>query len=196
MPAAPQDGMGHPATTLPGLQAIPPRLRYRVIAASTIGNAFEWFDFTVFGLFTIIISRQFFPAESSTNSLLLGTATLGIAFFFRPIGGIVFGLYADRMGRKSAVANMVLLMALGSADSVASLVMAGTVPASRPLAPATAHSFAAARPAFGNRYFARFPPPWLYAPARPSHHADAVLRPLGLPQALRLGASRLPWLIA
>ncbi|MHB8424022.1 MAG: MFS transporter [Gammaproteobacteria bacterium] len=115
MPAAPQDGTGHPATMPPGLQAIPPRLRYRVIVASTIGNAFEWFDFTVFGLFTIIISRQFFPAESSTNSLLLGTATLGIAFFFRPIGGIVFGLYADRMGRKSAVANMVLLMALGSA---------------------------------------------------------------------------------
>jgi len=54
--------------------------------------------------------------------------------------------------------------------------------------------FAAARPAFGNRYFARFPPPWLYAPARPSHHADAVLRPLGLPRASRLGASHLPWL--
>jgi len=78
-------------------------------------------------------------------------------------------------------------------DSVASLVTAGTVPASRPLAPATGIPFAAARPAFGNRYFARFPPPWLYAPARPSHHADAVLRPLGLPQALRLA---LPWLIA
>ncbi|MDE2346806.1 MAG: MFS transporter [Gammaproteobacteria bacterium] len=90
-------------------------LHRRVIVASTIGNAFEWFDFTLFGLFTLVIAREFFPVSSHTGSLLLGTATLGAAFFFRPIGGIVFGVYADRLGRKRALAVMVLLMAAATA---------------------------------------------------------------------------------
>ncbi|MGH8281532.1 MAG: MFS transporter, partial [Gammaproteobacteria bacterium] len=90
-------------------------LRQRVIIASTIGNAFEWFDFTVFGLFVLVIAQELFPIGSHTSSLLLGTATLGIAFIFRPIGGIVFGIYADRVGRKNAVAIMVLVMALATA---------------------------------------------------------------------------------
>lgn len=87
----------------------------RVVVASTIGNAFEWFDFTVFGLFILVIAREFFSAASHAGSLLLGTATLGVAFIFRPVGGIVFGLYADRVGRKRAVALVVLLMALATA---------------------------------------------------------------------------------
>ncbi len=87
----------------------------RVVVASTIGNAFEWFDFTIFGLFILVIAREFFPAASHANALLLGTATLGVAFIFRPVGGIVFGLYADRVGRKRAVALVVLLMALATA---------------------------------------------------------------------------------
>ncbi len=90
-------------------------LRRRVIVAATIGNAFEWFDFTVFGLFILVIARELFPVGSHTNTLLFGTATLGVAFIFRPIGGIVFGVYADRVGRKNAVAIMVLLMALATA---------------------------------------------------------------------------------
>jgi len=101
-----------------GLSSAPPpaaALRLRVIAASTIGNAFEWFDFTLFGLFALVIASQIFPVESRGGSLLLGTATLGIAFVFRPVGGLVFGVYADRVGRKLAVALMVLLMALATA---------------------------------------------------------------------------------
>jgi len=90
-------------------------LRRKVIVASTIGNAFEWFDFTLFGLFVLVIAGEFFPNASYTGSLLLSTATLGVAFIFRPIGGIVFGIYADRVGRKRAVALVVLLMALATA---------------------------------------------------------------------------------
>lgn len=90
-------------------------LRRKVIVASTIGNAFEWFDFTLFGLFTLVIAQEFFPLVSHTGSLLLGTATLGVAFIFRPIGGMVFGVYADRVGRKHAVALVVVLMAFATA---------------------------------------------------------------------------------
>lgn len=104
------------STILSSLSTSPSRaLRNRVIAASTVGNALEWFDFTVFGLFILIIAREFFPAGSAAGSLLLGTATFGMAFIFRPLGGVVFGVYADRIGRKTAVAVMVLLMALATA---------------------------------------------------------------------------------
>jgi MFS family permease len=90
-------------------------LRRKVIFASTIGNAFEWFDFTLFGLFVLVIAGEFFPRSSHSGSLLLSTATLGVAFIFRPVGGMVFGIYADRVGRKRAVALVVLLMALATA---------------------------------------------------------------------------------
>ena len=101
-------------TTPTGAPVIDPALRRKAVIGSTLGNAFEWFDFTVYGLFAVVIAKLFFPAENDTNSLLASVASLGVAFFFRPIGGVAFGLYADRAGRKSALSVMVLLMALGT----------------------------------------------------------------------------------
>jgi MHS family proline/betaine transporter-like MFS transporter len=89
-------------------------MRRRVVLASTIGNALEWFDFTVFGLFVGVIGRQFFPTGDPSSSVLLAFATFGAAFVARPIGGIVLGDYADRFGRKGALVLMILLMAFGS----------------------------------------------------------------------------------
>ena len=59
------------------------------IAAAVIGNALEWYDFIVFGFFAVIIARLFFPSDSQYASLLLTTATFGVGFFMRPVGGIV-----------------------------------------------------------------------------------------------------------
>jgi MHS family proline/betaine transporter-like MFS transporter len=89
-------------------------MRRRVVISSTIGNALEWFDFTVFGLFAGIIGKLFFPADNPSSSLLLTFATFGIAFAARPLGGLVFGLYADRHGRKKALVVMITLMAFGT----------------------------------------------------------------------------------
>jgi hypothetical protein len=89
-------------------------MRRRVVISSTIGNALEWFDFTVFGLFAGVLSQLFFPADDPRSSLLLIFATFGIAFAARPIGGLVFGLYADRHGRKRALVVMIMLMAVGT----------------------------------------------------------------------------------
>src|SRR5262245_61842162 len=80
------------------------------IAAAVIGNALEWYDFIVFGFFTVIISRLFFPADSQYASLLLTTATFGVGFFMRPVGGVVLGIYADRHGRKAALLMVIALM--------------------------------------------------------------------------------------
>jgi len=80
------------------------------IAAVVIGNALEWYDYIVFGFFTVIISRLFFPTDSQYASLLLTMATFGAGYLMRPIGGIVLGLYADRWGRKPALLLIIVLM--------------------------------------------------------------------------------------
>jgi MFS transporter, MHS family, proline/betaine transporter len=85
------------------------------VAAAVIGNALEWYDFIVFGFFTVIISRLFFPAESQYASLLLTTATFGVGFFMRPVGGILLGIYADRRGRKAALLLVIALMTVAIA---------------------------------------------------------------------------------
>ena len=80
------------------------------IVAAAIGNALEWYDFFVFGFLTVVISRLFFPADSRYASLLLTTATFGIGFFMRPIGGVFLGIYADRKGRKAGLQLILGLM--------------------------------------------------------------------------------------
>src|SRR4029077_20560744 len=80
------------------------------IAAAVIGNALEWYDFIVFGFLTVVISRLFFPADTQYASLLLTTATFGVGFFMRPVGGVLLGIYADRKGRKAALTLIIALM--------------------------------------------------------------------------------------
>ncbi|MDR5753293.1 MULTISPECIES: MFS transporter [unclassified Caballeronia] len=87
----------------------------RAIVVSTIGNALEWFDFMVYGFFAVIISKLYFPATSPTISLLATWATFGVGFMTRPLGGIVLGAVADRVGRKSALTLTISLMAVGLA---------------------------------------------------------------------------------
>ena len=88
-------------------------LNTRAVIAAVIGNALEWYDFTVFGFLTVVIAQLFFPASNDYSSLLLTTATFGVAFVMRPVGGIVLGLYADRSGRKAALSLVIALMTLG-----------------------------------------------------------------------------------
>jgi MFS family permease len=85
------------------------------VAAAVIGNALEWYDFIVFGFFAVIISKLFFPTDSQYASLLLTTATFGVGFFMRPVGGVLLGIYADRRGRKAALLLVVGLMTVAIA---------------------------------------------------------------------------------
>jgi len=81
------------------------------IAAAVIGNWLEFFDFTVYGFFAVIIGRLFFPSTDATVSLLLSVATFAAGFFTRPLGSVLLGVYADRKGRKSALNLTITLMA-------------------------------------------------------------------------------------
>ena len=85
------------------------------LAAIVIGNALEWYDFISFGFLIVIISRLFFPAESEYASMLATTATFGVGFFMRPVGGVLLGLYADRYGRKAALLLIIVLMTVAIA---------------------------------------------------------------------------------
>jgi MFS family permease len=89
------------------------RMRRRVVLASILGNGLEWFDFVAYGYFASIIAKVFFPAGSQF-SLMLAYATFAVAFVVRPIGGIVLGAYADRYGRRRALALLIVMMAFGT----------------------------------------------------------------------------------
>ena len=92
-----------------------PAMRRRVVRASTIGNALEWFDFTVFGLFAGTIGKLFFPKSDAAAAMLAAYGLLGVAYLSRPIGGFIFGVWADKVGRKRALITIVLAMAFGTA---------------------------------------------------------------------------------
>ncbi|WP_050479948.1 MFS transporter [Herbaspirillum rhizosphaerae] len=96
------------------LPAVSTNQRRRAIVATVIGNGLEWFDFTVYSFFAVIIAKLFFPTGNELTSLLLAVATFGVGFFMRPVGGILLGIYADRVGRKAALSLTILLMAAGT----------------------------------------------------------------------------------
>ncbi|WP_321900762.1 MFS transporter [Paraburkholderia tropica] len=87
--------------------------RAQLIVAATLGNALEFFDFTVYSFFALTIGKLFFPTMSSYGQLLASVATFGVGFVMRPLGGVVIGAYADRAGRKPAMTLTIFLMALG-----------------------------------------------------------------------------------
>lgn len=86
-----------------------------VIAATTIGTALEFYDFTIYSFFAIQIGQLFFPGASAVNQFLLSIGVFGVGFVVRPLGGIVIGAYADRVGRKKAMVLTIMLMALSCA---------------------------------------------------------------------------------
>jgi MFS family permease len=106
--------MTEPAIAKPAPPPAKPKLAAVDVVAVILGNALEFYDFTVYGAFAVMIGRAFFPVETPGGSLLLSVATFGVGFVTRPLGGIVIGAYADRRGRKAAMTLTIWLMALGS----------------------------------------------------------------------------------
>nr|WP_231908056.1 MULTISPECIES: MFS transporter [Cupriavidus] len=102
-----------PAETGAGV-ASPPLSKVHAIAAITIGNGLEFYDFVVYSFFATLIGRLYFPVADPTGQLLLSFATFGVGFLMRPLGGLLIGIYADRVGRKPAVALTLWLMGLSS----------------------------------------------------------------------------------
>ncbi|MBY0392318.1 MAG: MFS transporter [Novosphingobium sp.] len=103
-----------PADLLSG-QAHPVRTHARVLLASLVGTAVEFYDFYIFGTAAaLVIGPLFFPEKSATAQTLLVFMTLGIAFFARPVGAVAFGHFGDRIGRKSTLVASLLLMGVST----------------------------------------------------------------------------------
>ena len=78
---------------------VPHRLPVRTLVAASVGNAVEWYDWTVYATFSIYFATQIFNGDNPALALLSTLATYSVAFFFRPLGGLLLAAYADRLLR-------------------------------------------------------------------------------------------------
>jgi MFS transporter, MHS family, shikimate and dehydroshikimate transport protein len=88
----------------------------QVALASFIGTAIEWYDFFLYGTAAALVFNElFFPEAEPTVGTLAAFATFAVGFLARPVGGLVFGHYGDRIGRKSMLVISLLIMGLATA---------------------------------------------------------------------------------
>jgi len=88
----------------------------RALIAGSVGNFIEWYEFAVYGFLATIIAQNFFrlEGEAELTALILTYASFAIAFFFRPLGAIVFGRMGDRIGRKPTLLFVLVMMTLAT----------------------------------------------------------------------------------
>lgn len=87
----------------------------RVVLASFIGTTIEWYDFFLYGTAAALVFNQlFFPTLDPFAGTMASFATYAVGFFARPVGGIVFGHFGDRMGRKSMLVTTLMLMGVAT----------------------------------------------------------------------------------
>ena len=94
--------------------AAPHKLPVRTLIAASVGNAIEWYDWTIYATFSIYFATQIFSPEDPALALIGALATYALAFFFRPLGGLLLGRFADLRGRRTAMLVTIMLMAGGS----------------------------------------------------------------------------------
>jgi metabolite-proton symporter len=92
----------------------PPSVR-RVVVASLVGTSLEWYDFFIYGTAAALVFNQlFFPSFEPLVGTLLAFTTYAVGFVARPLGGVVFGHYGDKVGRKNVLVATLLLMGLAT----------------------------------------------------------------------------------
>src|SRR5262252_1077916 len=87
----------------------------RVVVASVIGTAVEWYDFLIYGTATaLVFNKLFFPLSDPALSTIAAFGTYAVGFLARPLGAAIFGHYGDRVGRKAMLAVTIIVMGLGT----------------------------------------------------------------------------------
>jgi MFS family permease len=96
-------------------EATAPSGTRRILLASLVGTSVEFYDFYIYATATsLVFGPLFFPSGSPSAQLLSAYASFGLAFLARPVGGILFGHFGDRVGRKSTLVASLLLMGLAT----------------------------------------------------------------------------------
>jgi len=98
--------------------ATPPKATRKEVIAVVLGAAVEFFDFSAYATFAVMIGHVFFPSDNPFTSLLLSVSVFGIGFIVRPLGAIFIGSYADRVGRKPAMLLTMVFMTIGTGGLV------------------------------------------------------------------------------
>ncbi|GHI00735.1 MFS transporter [Neobacillus kokaensis] len=88
----------------------------RVVGSSVIGSTIEWYDFFLYGVIAgLVFNKLYFPSDDPFISTLLAYATFAVGFVARPLGGIVFGHFGDKIGRKSMLIITLTIMGISTA---------------------------------------------------------------------------------
>lgn len=86
-----------------------------IVLAGSIGTVIEWYDFLIYGTAAaLVFNTLFFPKLDPLTGMLASLGTYAVGFFARPVGGILFGHFGDRIGRKTSLMVTMLVMALGT----------------------------------------------------------------------------------
>lgn len=87
----------------------------RVLYASIIGSVIEWYDFVIYGMAAaLVFNHLFFPAFDPSVGIILSLSTYAVGYFSRPLGGIIFGHFGDKLGRKAMLTLTLVLMGMGT----------------------------------------------------------------------------------
>ena len=86
----------------------------KILLLSSLGGMLEFYDFIIYALLASYISQLFFPTHSAINSLLIAFSAYAVGYFARPFGGIIFGHFGDKYGRKKTFTISILVMALST----------------------------------------------------------------------------------
>ena len=96
-------------------RAVSPSTLRHVMLAAAVGSALEWYDFFIYGTASaLVFGELFFPKYDVTIGTLLAFATFAVGFLARPFGGLFFGHFGDRMGRKPMLVATLLLVGGGT----------------------------------------------------------------------------------
>jgi MFS family permease len=105
---------------------------FRVIAASSVGTMFEWYDFYLYGSLAAIIAKQFFSALNPTSAYIVALLAFAAGFFVRPFGALIFGRLGDLIGRKYTF--LITIVIMGSSTFLVGLIPSyATIGAAAPM---------------------------------------------------------------
>ncbi|MFC4908736.1 MFS transporter [Actinomadura gamaensis] len=103
--------MSHPDTAMPESGRERSKGIARIVGASLIGTTIEWYDFFLYGsAAALVFNKLFFPKADPLTGTLIAFLTYAIGFAARPLGGVVFGHFGDRIGRKRLLVISLLMM--------------------------------------------------------------------------------------